>query len=86
MMKKLFAILALFSTVVLVWCSNKTTIEEQQNQPEVINNAEEINVENQDVKETEITEATENDINELQKQLLEQLDKEINQDENEKTN
>lgn len=86
MMKKLFAILALFSTVVLVWCSNKTTVEEKQNQPEVINNAEEINVENQDVKETEITEATENDINELQKQLLEQLDKEINQDENEKTN
>lgn len=86
MMKKLFTILALFSTVVLVWCSNKTTVEEKQNQPEVINNAEEINVENQDVKETEITEATENDINELQKQLLEQLDKEINQDENEKTN
>lgn len=86
MMKKLFAILAIFSTVVLVWCSNKTTVEEKQNQPEVINNAEEINVENQDVKETEITEATENDINELQKQLLEQLDKEINQDENEKTN
>lgn len=83
-MKKLFAILALFSTVVLVWCSNKTQVEENQNQPEVINNAEEINVENQDVKETEITEATENDINELQKQLLEQLDKEINQDENEK--
>ena len=83
-MKKLFAILALFSTVVLVWCSNKTTVEEKQNQQEVINNAEEINVENQDVKETEITEATENDINELQKQLLEQLDKEINQDKNEK--
>lgn len=76
-MKKLLVFLSILSTLILVWCYNKPV--EEKTVTEVTQTTENQNIEK--VKVTEVEEATEDDVNELQKQLLEQLDKEINQEE-----